>query len=282
MFNTVSVKEKYKEVFFCGDKDSKEVITIIGSCRVMPYVNYIDIYNKQIGNKYKIYCIDPINYHWDELGKDQDYEQALKELETDENFLSILKSTKIFIHEGLSSFRILNTLKTSEINIYQFGMNPDMDINIPNFHDVFILFQDYYNIDEQFRRDVSIDIEMYGEISETLQKQIIQKGDKHIRRFEYICSISSFPEMAEYFRNNYLKTRLFWTFNHVAKGFTLFIFRKMNEKFLKFNLPEAYWLKISREDMYETVFTPLCEYDIKYRNFEWNEDIVNFKEYNKL
>jgi len=280
MINTLDIKLQYKNVFYCGTKESKEVILILGSCRAVPYLNYLDQWNKLKGNPYKIHCIDPINYHWDENGKEQSYEDELTRLETDENFLNVLKSVKIFIHEGLSSHSILNTLKKDK-NIYQFGMNPEIDINIPNFHDVFILFNDFFAIDKEFQSLCKLEYQFNDGLSNELQGKIVARGELEMRRFLNICAISDFPEMGEYFKNNYLTKRLFWTFNHVSKGFTLEIFRLMNQKFLHLDMNDAYWNDI-QHDIYETVRTPLCEYDIINRPFDWNEDVVRFKEHNKI
>lgn len=260
MYSTVSIKEKWRTVFCCGNKDNPEdVILILGSCRVVPYINYLDQANAVCGNRFKIYAIDPINYQVDSAGNHLDTTGLLKALETDEHFLSILRETTIFIHEGLSSFGILNTLTEAETNIYQFGMKPRIDINVPNFHDVFILFNDFIAIDSQWQK----------ELSEADERKIVELGEAHIDRFCGICAQSSFPEFGPWFRENYLERRLFHSFNHVSSGFTLEMFRLMNERFLKLPLDNAFWQKIGAHDLYANNSTPVTERDGKYRAFKW-------------
>lgn len=259
MYNTVSVKEQWRTVFCCGNPHATEVILILGSCRVVPYLNYLDHCNLVSGDRFKIYCIDPINYQVDAGGNKLDTAGLLKALETDEHFLSILRSVTVFIHEGLSSFGILNTLKEAEMNIYQFGMSPKHDINIPNFHDVFILFNDFAAIAPQWR----------GELTTDQQEQVFLLGEGHIDRFCAICEKSSFPEFARFFRETYLERRLFHSFNHVSNGFTLEIFRLMNEKFLRLELDGNFWSQIGTQDIYANVSTQLNEYDRKWRAFKW-------------
>lgn len=266
MYNTVSIKEQWRTVFCCGNQDAKDVILILGSCRVVPYLNYLDQANAVCGNRFKIYCIDPINYQVDSAGNMLDTRGLLKALETDEHFLSILRSVTIFIHEGLSSFGILNTVTPeggdtweNPVTIYDFGIAPRLDINIPNFHDVFILFNDFAAIDPQWRH----------ELTEDDQREIVRLGDAHIDRFCNICEKSSFPEFGPWFRENYLKTRLFHSFNHVSSAFTLEIFRLMNEKFLKLDLDGVFWNQIGQQDIYANVQTPVTDLDLKFRAFRW-------------
>lgn len=257
MYNTVSIKEQYRQVFCCGNADSKEVVLILGSCRVVPYVNYL---NTVAGNRFQIRCADPINYCWDEHGNEQDFQAALKALETDDHFLTLLESVTIFIHEGLSSYGILNTLKDQPVNIYQFGLAPAIDINIPNFHDVFILFNDFIAIDTQWQKE---------KLNPLDQTEIFNGGNGNIDRFCHICEKSSFPEFRPWFRENYLKVRLFHSFNHVSSAFTLEMFRLMNEKFLKLNISPELWARIGEVDMFANNSTAVTELDQKWRPFEF-------------
>lgn len=262
MFNTVSVKADYRQVFCCGNKNSAEVVLILGSCRVVPYVNML---NAVAGNRFQIRCIDPINYSWDEHGNEQDSVAALKALETDEHFLSLLESVTIFIHEGLSNYGILNTTE-QDGNIYSFGMSPHIDINIGNFHDIFLMFKDFAQFDPSLR----------GELTEEQQLRVFQEGEAHIERFCNVCLKSSFPDFGTWFRENYLRTRLFHSFNHVSSAFTLEIFRRANEQFLKVEISPEMWRHLGLHDIYANVQTSLCKYDVKWRPYSWPEPIAEF------
>lgn len=269
MYSTVSIKEQWRSVFCSGNRENPEdVVLILGSCRVVPYLNYLDHANAVCENRFKIYCIDPINYQIDSAGNMLDTRGLLKALETDENFLAILRSVTIFIHEGLSSFGILNTLTPEKgdtweqpVTIYDFGMAPRVDANLPNFHDVFLLFNDFIAIDPQWQG---------RELTEEDQRKIVELGDGHIERFCGICERSSFPEFGQWFRENYLARRLFHSFNHVSSVFTLEMFRLMNEKFLKLPLDDAYWQHIGAHDMYANASTAVTELDRKWRDFRWS------------
>lgn len=122
------------------------------------------------------------------------------------------------------------------------------------------MFNDFAAIDPQWRH----------ELTEEDQREIVRLGDAHIDRFCGICTLSSFPEFAWWFRDNYLERRLFHSFNHVSAAFTLEIFRLMNEKFLKLDLDGLFWNQIGQQDIYANVSTPVTDLDRKWRAFQWN------------
>lgn len=277
MINTINIKQKQFEVFRVGNPSSKEVILIIGSCRSVPYLNYLDHYNSLHGNPFLIYFIDPFNYNWDAQENRVDSEQVILGLENDQNLLNIFKSTKIFIHEYYSHFGMFNSSKDAEKNIYKFGMNPVLDITVPNFHDVFLMFNDIAKFDNEIKKMAKEDYIKHSSLSESTLKKLYDITQNNLNKFYSICLKSDFPEMKDYFQNNFLTTRLYWTYNHVSKYFTLKIFEWMNEKFLHLELPSSYWNFISKEDMYANNYTSPTKYDKLFYNYQWNEPLEEFK-----
>lgn len=277
MISTLDIKKQQFSVFRVGNQESGEVIMIIGSCRSVPYLNYLDHYNKLNGNKYLIYFIDPFNYNWDKDENRVDSESVITELETDRNLLNIFASTKIFIHEYYANFGMFNTFKEKEKNIYKFGMNPEIDITIPNFHDVFIMFNDIAKFDNEIRAMAQKDIDTSGELSDNTLKKLFHISQNNLNKFYDTCSKSNFPEMVEYFKGNFLITRLYWTYNHVSKYFTLKIFEWMNNKYLKLPLTDSYWNYISKEDIFANNYTSPTKYDKQFYDYQWNEPLGEFK-----
>ncbi len=282
MISTYDIKQQQFSVFRVGNPNSKDVILIIGSCRSVPYLNYLNEYNKTIGEKYLIYFLDPFNFHWDESDKLTDMEAVINSLETDKNILEIFKSAKIFIHEYYANFGMFNCDKKAEKNIYQFGMNPEKDICIPNFHDCFILFNDFFNLDADFKLKAIADYNEIGNLSEETLENIYRQGKKNIDKFVSNCLKTDFPEMASEFHSSWQQERFFCSFNHISGNYSMFIFKLMNEKFLKFDLRHEFISKIEKLDLFGNTSTPLCEHDLFARNIVWNEEIVNFKQHNKL
>lgn len=248
--------------FQVGSGDKK--ILIMGSCRSVPYLNYLNYYNEISGNPFTLYYIDCFNWNWDVHDNLIDGDKEREILEEDESLLSLIASIDIFIHEHYESFGMFNTAKDSDKNIYKFGMKAPIDISIPNWHDHFILFNDFAKFSpwkEKFEL-------CNWEPDDVLKAEIYNHATRELVRFDKACMKSSFPEFADYFRENWKEIKFFHTFNHTSKNFTLQIFKLMNDKFLKLPLTLEYWSDI-QEDLFENTPTPLCEYDIELFNMKW-------------
>jgi len=272
MINTLQIKTAQLATGTYKTGSGSEVILIVGSCRSVPYLTYLNDWNNQNGNRFTIHFIDPFSWNWDMQENRVDYLQALAQQETNENLLNVLRSTTIFIHEYYANAGMFNCNKESEKNIYQFGLNPLMDICIPNFNDIFILTRDIVSFDLNIRKMAIQDYNVNGKLSPQTLTEIETVRNSNLERFYNICSKTDFPEFAEIFKENYKKHRMFWTFNHIGKAFSLSIFELMNNLFLKLDLTNY---KISEVDLYANNYTFLSEYD---EGYQWNEEIKPLKE----
>lgn len=279
MISTHEIKRDRFKVFRVGNPLSKEIIFLMGSCRVVSYLNYLDIWNRSIGNnRFLIYAIDPYDFNWDDQSNRVDLESTLIGRESDSNLLGILKSTTIFIHEHFSHFGIFNVDRSLPKHIYQFGMAPLMDITIPNFHDVFMLFNDFAKF-SPFKEEASA---VRGNLTPKMESKIVEQAKSNLNHWGENCMKSDFPQMKDFFMSNFLKTRFFWTFNHITRNFSTAIWQFMNENFL--NLPEtdAFKKQISDIEIVSDPRTPLCQYDIKHFRYDWAEPISDFAAFNKF
>lgn len=275
MINTISIKEEQLKLGCFHTGSGKENILIMGSCRSVPYINYFDKWNKENGNRFTIYFIDPFNWNWDYQDNRVDYQEALTKQETNDYLLNILKSIDIFIHEYYANAGMFNVFKDAEKNIYQFGLKPKMDICIPNFNDIFILTRDIVSFDVEIKKKSIQDYNVIGKLSDQTLVDIDQARKNNLNKFIGICAKSDIPEFAQIFMDNYKLTRYFWTFNHIAKEFTLQIFKLVNDKFIKLYMTDFYWDQISKQDMYANNYTFLCEYDFGY---QWKEETKVLKD----
>lgn len=236
MINTVNTKAEQLRNGCFEVGNGPEKILIIGSCRSVPYVEYLKQAND---GRFTIRYIDPFNWHWNDRDEFIDFEAKINSLETDSRILEILSSTTIYLHEFYQSFGMFNSSHDNPKNIYQFGLNPRLDICIPNFNDVHIL----------------------GRTKE--------EGEAALEKFYGICRRTSFPEMEGYFRDNWRTTRMFWTDNHVSRYFTLFIFRKLNEKFLHLELSHELWSRIAPLDLLGNTPGPVTQADRDNHQLTW-------------
>lgn len=246
MINTVIVKQEQLKFGSCKRGSGKKVILLIGSCRAINYFNYLIKWNDENGNMFTIHHLDPFNWNWNEKDEFINYEEKINSLESNDYILDLLESTDIYIHEYYENFGMFNTR-----NIYNFGLSPELDICIPNFNDLFILENDILRVDPNC-------------------EDIKEVGLKAIDKFYNICLKSDFPEMAEHFYRNWKTTRFFWTQNHITKNFSLFIFEKMNERFLNLSLSDKYIDEITKEvDMFAFPHTETTENDKLNHGIQW-------------
>ena len=257
LINTLDVKiaQQEKGSYSCGT--GPETILLIGSCRSINYLNYLKLWNEGNGNRFTIHHLDPFNWNFkmvNGIEERTDFEATINALETDSRILELLAKTDIYLHEYYSQFGMFNTDKQAEKNIHQFGLLPKVDICIPNFNDLFILYNDLMTFDKE-TQDNPNDIELAK-----------SKGLKAIEKFYTICYKSDFPEMADYFRFNWTTTRFFWTYNHISTDFSYKIWELLNNKFL--NLEN--WDKYSNiNDMFASPCTKVHNNDRINYNIKW-------------
>lgn len=275
--NTVNTKfEQLKNTYFSVGT-GPEVILIMGSCRAVPYVGYFDKWNEQNGNRFTINFIDPFSFNWNDRDQRTDYNAELLKLETDERLLSMLRSVKYFIHEWYQNAGLFNTFKEQGKSIYDFGMSPEIDICAPNYNDVFVLFGDIVSFDLELRKKAIQDWNVLDKLSPETEKEIFMVGQKNLERFYEICRKSDIPHMEHYFRATLPSHRLFHTFNHVSKYFTLEVFKYL---IIRLNLvvrPE-FLTEIRKVDMYDSHYTKITEYDVKWYGLHWGEKIHSLRE----
>lgn len=277
MINTVNSKEQQLRNGYFKIGSGSEVILIVGSCRSVPYCNYFNKYNEQNGNRFTICFIDPYNWCFDLQDNRVNIEEKINSLETDEALLNLFKSVKYFCHEYYANYGLFNCDRNENKNIYQFGLTPKVDICIPNWNNLFVLFGDIVSFDIDMRKKAIADYNVLGKLSDQTAKEIYEISQKGIERFYDVCMKSDLPEMKEIFRMNFIFNRFFWTHNHVSKFFTKKVFDLISEK-IGLNLSSSFY--DDQIDMFANNYTYLTEYDMKFYNYQWNEQIVPLR--NKL
>lgn len=249
MITTIDIKAHRDDVFQVGSGKTK--ILIVGSCRATAYLNYLNRYNQMNGEPFTINFIEPNDWSWSANDVPQDRDAAISALETNERILSVIRGADIFIHEYYASYGMFNCDKEQPNNIYRFGMNPNVDVLVPNFHDHFILEKDYESVGQPTPDDY------------------IERGYDEIAKFCNVCKKSSFPEFADVFAGTWKVVRYFWRPNHVSSAFTLFIFRRMNSRFLNLNLSDAFMQGAKSEDLFKEPHTEVTRRDVEGYGLKW-------------
>jgi hypothetical protein len=246
MINTINTKLEQLTNGYFKTGNGSEVVLIVGSCRSIPYVNYFLLFNKEYNERFTIIFIDPYNWCFD------------------------LQDNRTNLQEVITSL---------EQNIYQYGLNPDIDICLPNFNDNFILFGDIVTFDAEARRKAIADYNVIGKLSEEVQYEIFQISQSNLNKFYDICLKSDFPEMKEFFQRNMKDRRMFWTYNHVSKEFTYFIFVRLMKRFLDIDLSEQFIRQVYQmPDMFANNYTYLTQFDLKWYGFNWGEEVKQLRD----
>ena len=266
MITTVNTKSKrFDGLFQCGNPDSKEVVFMMGSCRGVPHLNFL---NAAHNGRFKIYYVDPHDFHWDAANNLVDLRAAIDRAAQDTRITDAFKSATIFIHEHYGNYGCFNTDRTAPGNIYDHGMAAPLDICLPNFHGKFILFQEIIDhipwVKERFP------------VTAPNAKVI---GLEAIDAFKEMCALTSFPEFADYFEANMRRHRMFFSNNHVSHHFTIPLFRLLNEKFLGLPLDQAFYDRLYQTpDLYASHgVVPLTKYDVEAHGWEWDEHLKELK-----
>lgn len=283
MITTMDIKSQQLEKGFFTVGSGKEMMLIMGSCRVAGYVNYLDLWNQTIGNnRFTIHSLDPFNHHFHPITNDLvDLHEAIDKMEHHEGLRNMLWSVDILIHEWYSNYGIFNTFKDQEKSIYNL-CSPRIDICLPNWNDIFILFSEFYQFDKDFKESVDESYRAYDKLVPILESYVTDKAEENLKKFYGVCRKSSLPEMESIFKALMKEYRFFFTFNHISKEFSLAIFRMMNDKFLGLPITQEFMDEINVQDLFKNNYTPLTEYDVKNYGFDWKEPVVDFKMYNKI
>ncbi len=266
MINTLDIKQQQLVDGYYSTGSGPKNILVMGSCRVVNYVTYLKEWNEANGNPFTIYSIDPFSWNWDIKGERTDYEAEILKQESNAKLLDMIGKVDIFIHEYYQNAGMFNCDKGASKNIYQFGMRPDVDVCIPNFNDLFILYNDIIAFDMELKRKVNQDINSFGRISDAVKEQLFSKSKSELNKFYSICDKSDVPEFKQYFKTSLGGPRLWWTCNHVSKYFTLAMFELINKKYLHLDLSKGY--DTSHVDIFANNITEITDIDREWYGYK--------------
>lgn len=264
MIDTIQTQRAQLRDGFYRSGSGPLVILLLGSCRTLAYINYLDTWNQRSGNKLTIYRIDPTDYHWDLNGQLVDFSARIAACENDQRILDVLKQAEIYVHEYYAWYGMFNSSRDSEKNIFQYGLNPRLDICLPNFHDRFVLFNDQVQFNPDLRSEI-----LRGGMTPEISSRMVDNGLAALDKFYDICHLSSFPEFEDHFKKRWTRQRFFWTGNHVSREFTLYLHRRLNDRFLQLPFDNGYWQAIDSLDIFAKPCTAVTQHDVDGFGINW-------------
>lgn len=263
IYNTQNTKSEQLAKGWTRSGTGPRVVLVQGSCRSVPYFNFFIDCNAD--NAMSVYFIDPF-YYTDAEREAQKHNAGLR---------SLLSSVEWFVHEHFENFGTFNTVRAGE-NIYDLGLKPARDLSVPNYHNHFILFQDIVDFHHEVKPQARKDLVQGHRLNDTLQKCIVDLGLQDVDKFCRVCELSSVPQFGTQFRSTWMKTRYFWTCNHVTANFTTTIFADLARQ-LGLSVPDPLWAKWRADDPYSSHFTPITKYDVEHYGVCWPEPLTSLK-----
>jgi hypothetical protein len=187
-----------KGEFSFGNPDAPRTVVLIGSCRIVPFLNNLRVYNEQNGHPFELLCFDPVEM-WG--GPGHEVADGVNKVLDGYRFGKV----DFLVCEHVQYCGVLNTVRSSEQNIFKdLGCNPDTEIRLPNWNDMHTL-------------DAETEIHDKGYAALGHAERVVFLRDATAvckARFLSHCRQSSFPHLEEWTESNWLTTRLGWTSSH--------------------------------------------------------------------
>ncbi len=201
--------------FSFGNPEAPRTIVLIGSCRIVPILNNLRVYNHLHGGPFELLCFNPVEM-WD--GPGCEVSDGANRILADYSFGKV----EFLVCEHIERCGVLNTVRSSEQNVFgNLGCNPDVEIRLPNWNDMHI-----------FDVETAIyDPTGYGTSSHE-ERVAFLRGETatHKARFLSHCRECSFPHFEEWVESNWLTTRLGWSSCHPSLPLVWMMFNSIAGK----------------------------------------------------
>lgn len=204
------LRESYERREFSFGNPAGKKVVLIGSCRIVPLLNALRVYNSLNRNPFELLCFNPVEM-WG--GPGHHVHDGVNQILADYRF----PETDFLVCEHLQFCGVLNTVRSSEQNIFDsLGANPAVEIRLPNWNDMHIFDAETAQHDPGG----------YGALSHD-QKVGFIKGVTAIHKARFLshCAGSSLPELGEWVEANWLTTRMGCTSSHPSHALLWQMFR---------------------------------------------------------
>lgn len=184
-----------KGIFQFGQDDAKLKMVLVGSCRILPFLNYLRLFETPIN----LICLNPVEM-WG--GPGSEVKDGVNRIMAGQK----LGKVGVLICEHLQDCGVINTVRSSAENLFDsLGCKPEMEIRLPNWNDMHI-----FDAETAIHDPVGHGNRTHEERVNFIRTQTAI----HKARWLSHCRKSSFPELEQWTEDNWLTTRLGWTSNH--------------------------------------------------------------------
>lgn len=184
--------------FSFGNPDAPQTVVLVGSCRIVPFLNFLRAYNALNRHPLELLCFNPVEM-W--AGPGHDVADCVNR--TMDGYL--FDRVDYLICEHLQNCGALNTVRDAEDNIYDtLGCHPVVHIRLPNWNNLHIYDRETEGFDREYAALGSGDRAMV----------LHERTEMHKERFLGYCRQSSFPHLEPWVGENWQSVRFGWTNNH--------------------------------------------------------------------
>jgi hypothetical protein len=198
--------------------ENSKTVVIIGSCRVVPFLNYLRVYNAMstAGDAMNLICLNPVEM-WKGVGSHvaDGVNEMLKDFR--------LGRVDYLICEHVQYCGALNTVRSSPQNIYDnLGCEPAVEMRLPNWNQMHI-----FDLETEMW-----DTQRQGYSLLTKDERVLylrEHTEQHKAKFLSHCSSSTYPDLADWVRLHWLDIRIGWSSNHPTKALLSQIFSRITQ-----------------------------------------------------
>src|SRR5690242_10362689 len=120
------LRESYERREFAFGNPAGKKVVLIGSCRIVPLLNALRVYNSLNRNPFELLCFNPVEM-WG--GPGHHVHDGVNQILANYRF----PETDFLVCEHLQFCGVLNTVRSSEQNIFDsLRANPTVEIRLPN------------------------------------------------------------------------------------------------------------------------------------------------------
>lgn len=196
--NILRASYEHKKFAF-GNPQATQIMCLIGSCRIVPMLNFMRVYNAMHGHPFELLCFNPVEM-WDGPG-----------CEVSAGVNRILQGFKFgkvdyLVCEHVQYCGVLNTVRSSAENVFDsLACSPGMEIRLPNWNNLHV-----------FDAETALnDKTGYAKLGHAERVAYLREQTAiHKARFLSHCRESSFQELESWVEERWLTTRLGWSSSH--------------------------------------------------------------------
>lgn len=246
------LRASYENRQFSFDHGQK-VVCLIGSCRIVPFLNYLRVYNAMHGNPFELLCFNPVEM-WEGPGR-----------EVSDGVNKVMQGYRLgkvdyLLCEHIERCGVLNTVRFTPENIFDsLGCDPAVEMRLPNWNNMHLFDAETAMHDKVGHANLP----HFDRVNFIREQTAIHK-----ERFLSHCQGCSFPELEAWVAEHWLTTRLGWSSSHPSRPLLWRMFECVAGK-MGLNIGDITEHPLCATDVYQSTGIPLNAVDYEANNWQF-------------